>query len=160
MRTENIKVVRVNDTWENRLRRLKEIVRREEQIKAVRKLKYYSRKLQQTKCKIPRKLKFLDFPSVAINIHTNPPPRNISHLMINATRHRPFQATQFPRYLDCAQKIRKIQTRSIIVKDRPTPFLVSSSRFLKTRNQGTNYLFVTPFKPGNDEQRVDYTSLI
>lgn len=30
MRTENIKVVRVNDTWENRLRRLKEIVRREE----------------------------------------------------------------------------------------------------------------------------------
>lgn len=88
MRTENIKVVRVNDTWENRLRRLKEIVRREEQIKAVRKLKYYSRKLQQTKCKIPRKLKFLDFPSVAINIHTNPPPRNISPLTINATRHK------------------------------------------------------------------------
>lgn len=29
MRTENIKVVRVNDTWENRLRRLKEIVREE-----------------------------------------------------------------------------------------------------------------------------------
>lgn len=95
-----------------------------------------------------KKIEISGFPSVAIN--TNPPPQYfVPRDKCNKTP--PFQATQFPRYLDCAQKIRKIQIRSIIVQGpfHPFRFLISISQNAKSANE----LFIrySPFKLENDE---------